>query len=73
MTKKKTLIISAVLALILFTIAMNIRSNRTCKCAKFKKFDEITIYSDGTFDSREDSICVAGGNKNGELVIKKFN
>ena len=71
MNKYKIYLLLALVVLAIVAITIWIRSNR-CECAQFKKYKEVTVHPDLTIESREDSICVAGGKRNGDLMIRKF-
>lgn len=73
MNKFKTYLVVSIIALTATAIACAIRAtNNQCKCIKYKKFTEVTIYPDAKFDSRVDSICWISTNNNGDMVVKKF-
>lgn len=71
MKKYKIYLISALVALVLCAIGIYIRSNR-CECVKYQKYDQVIINSDMTAERTTDSICVMGGNRRGQLMMKKF-
>lgn len=70
---KFTFYISLAVILLALTAIHIWKQKNKCECAKFKYYKEITVHPDLTMESREDSICVAGGSRNGDLMIKKFS
>lgn len=51
---------------------LNAQEKNTCECHKFKVYTEYTIYPDGTFDTRKDSICIISS-VNGAITTKKLD
>lgn len=71
MNKNKIYLLLALVALVITATAVWKISNR-CNCLEYKTYTETTVYSDMTFESRQDSICVVGGKRNGDVMVRKF-
>lgn len=71
MNKFKAFLLSAVVTLLLTSLAIGFMSRR-CNCKEFRKFETITVYPDNTFGSKTDSICIVGNNPDGSIFLKKF-
>jgi len=51
--------------------AIYVEQNK-CVCVKQLIYDKVIIHEGGSYETKQDSICMIGGNSKGDLILTKF-
>lgn len=74
MTKEKFLVYFMFAVIFgLFSAVIYKMEQEKCNCITFKKITSVIIHPTGLTETVNDSICVIGGNKKGDLLLKTIN